>query len=209
MRRHRALPLIALAALLGTQGCGLGGRHGGDTGRPGWSERGYASWYGPQFHGRRTANGEVYDMNAMTAAHRELPFGTVVEVRNLDNGRRVQVRINDRGPFVRGRIIDLSRAAAEAIDMIGSGTARVELRARLDRPVRPAGRFTVQVGAFRDRDRALDLAAGLRRHYEVEVQGVGLWHRVRVGGARDRGAAKRLAGELRRRGYDAVVVTVD
>ena len=84
-----------------------------------------ASWYGPDFHGRQTANGEKYDMNAMTAAHRTLPFNTMVLVENLDNGRSVKVRINDRGPFAKGRIIDLSKAAAEKMDMIGPGTARV------------------------------------------------------------------------------------
>lgn len=90
-------------------------------------ERGVASWYGPKFDGHPTANGERYDMHAMTAAHPTLPFGTLVEVRNLDNGRTCQVRINDRGPFVRGRIVDLSYAAARALDMVGPGTAHVEL----------------------------------------------------------------------------------
>lgn len=208
MRPHRALLPILLAAVLAAQGCGLGGR-AGDPGRAGWTQRGHASWYGPKFHGRRTASGEVYDMHGLTAAHRDLPFGTRVEVHNLDNGRQVEVRINDRGPFVRGRVIDLSRAAAEALDMIGPGTARVELRARLDRPVYAGGRFSVQAGAFRDRDRALALAADLRRRYEVEVQGVAEWHRVRVGGRRDRGAARKLAAELRRLGHDAVVVSAD
>jgi rare lipoprotein A len=88
---------------------------------------GMASWYGPGFAGRRTANGEVFDPSQLTAAHRSLPFGTQVRVTNLSNGRSVVVRINDRGPFARGRIIDLSRAAAERIGMIGSGTARVRL----------------------------------------------------------------------------------
>ena len=86
----------------------------------GWSETGIASWYGPGFQGNQTANGETYDMEAMTAAHKELPFNTRVQVENLDNGRTVEVRINDRGPFVDGRIIDLSRGAARQIDMIGS-----------------------------------------------------------------------------------------
>ncbi len=95
--------------------------------RPRAFERGVASWYGPQFDGRPTANGERYDMHAMTAAHPTLPFGTVVEVRNLDNGETCRVRINDRGPFVRGRIVDLSYAAARSIGMVGPGTARVEL----------------------------------------------------------------------------------
>jgi rare lipoprotein A len=93
----------------------------------GWSETGIASWYGPGFHGRTTANGETYDMDAMTAAHKELPFNTWVRVESLDNGRAIEVRINDRGPFVRGRIIDLSRAAARQIGMIGTGTARVRV----------------------------------------------------------------------------------
>ena len=88
-------------------------------------EKGIASWYGGKFHGRKTASGERYDMNKMTAAHKTLPFGTRVRVTNLDTGRKVVVRINDRGPFIRGRVIDLSRAAARKMDMIQAGTARV------------------------------------------------------------------------------------
>jgi rare lipoprotein A len=83
--------------------------------------RGLASWYGPRFHGRRTASGERFDQHAFTAAHRTLPFGTVVRVRSLVNGRTVEVRINDRGPFLKRRVIDLSRAAAEALGLLGSG----------------------------------------------------------------------------------------
>lgn len=90
-------------------------------------EGGVASWYGGRFHGRRTASGETFDMHALTAAHKSLPFGTRVRVRNLDNGREVVVRINDRGPFTAGRVIDLSRAAAAALGFIQSGTARVAL----------------------------------------------------------------------------------
>lgn len=90
-------------------------------------EEGVASWYGPNFHGKLTANGEKYDMYGLTAAHRTLPFNTVVEVENLDNGKTVQVRINDRGPFAKNRIIDLSKKAAEEIDMVGPGTANVAL----------------------------------------------------------------------------------
>lgn len=93
----------------------------------GWSEEGVASWYGEPYHGRTTSSGEVYDMEAMTAAHRTLPFGTVVEVRNLGNGRSTVLRINDRGPFARGRILDVSRRAARELDMIGPGTARIRL----------------------------------------------------------------------------------
>lgn len=88
---------------------------------------GTASWYGGKFHGRKTANGERFDQHALTAAHRTLPFGTKVRVTNERNGRSVVVRINDRGPFAKGRVIDLSRAAAERVGMVGSGTARVRL----------------------------------------------------------------------------------
>ena len=88
---------------------------------------GVASWYGPGFHGKRTANGEIYNMYSMTAAHKTLPFDTIVRVNNLDNGRSIVVRINDRGPFVNGRIIDLSRSAAEKLGMVGPGTANVKL----------------------------------------------------------------------------------
>jgi rare lipoprotein A len=88
---------------------------------------GIASWYGPDFHGRRTANGEIYNMYGMTAAHKTLPFDTMLRVTNLENGRSVVVRVNDRGPYAKGRIIDLSKSAAEKIGMIGPGTARVRL----------------------------------------------------------------------------------
>ena len=91
------------------------------------SSEGIASWYGPGFHGRKTASGERYNQRDLTAAHKTLPFGSTIRVMNIDNGKSVVVRINDRGPFVRGRIIDLSRSAAEKIGMMGSGTARVKL----------------------------------------------------------------------------------
>ncbi len=90
-------------------------------------EQGKASWYGPRFNGRRTASGERYNMNELTAAHKTLPFGTLVRVRSLVNGKEVDVRITDRGPFSRGRVIDLSRAAAEAIGMLGLGVKDVLL----------------------------------------------------------------------------------
>ncbi len=98
-------------------------------------ERGQASWYGPRFHGRRTASGERYDMHALTAAHKTLPFGTVVRVRSLVTGREVEVRINDRGPFGPGRVIDVSRAAAEALGMLGLGVKDVLLLVPESTPV--------------------------------------------------------------------------
>lgn len=94
----------------------------------GFEQRGTASYYGPGFQGRKTASGEIFDMNDMTCAHRTLPFGTVLLVRNLGNGREATVRVNDRGPYVSGRIVDLSRAAADRIGMLGTGTAEVLLK---------------------------------------------------------------------------------
>ncbi len=118
-------------------------------------DTGIASWYGPDFHGRATANGETYNMNDLTAAHRTLPFNTMLRVENLDNGRSVVVRINDRGPYVGNRVIDLSRRAAQEIDMIGPGTARVALYLirEGDRPVTSQNvssreTFTVQIASF-------------------------------------------------------------
>ena len=102
----------------------------GTTGSPriqDFTEQGTASWYGPNFNGKPTASGEKFNQSAMTAAHKTYPFGTVVRVTNLRNGRSVEVRINDRGPFVKGRIIDLSRGAAKKIDMIQAGTVPVRL----------------------------------------------------------------------------------
>jgi rare lipoprotein A len=108
---------------------------------------GIASWYGGKFHGRLTSSGEVFDTNTMTAAHKLLPFGTMVKVTNLDNGLSAVVKINDRGPFVEGRIIDLSRAAADQIGMLGQGVTRVSLEivafATTDKDV-----YAIQVGAF-------------------------------------------------------------
>lgn len=201
MRRIGPTPLLLVAALVAA-GCAStrSARNGVAV------ERGVASWYGPGFHGRYTASGERYDMWAMTAAHRSLPFGTVVEVRNLENGRSVRVKINDRGPFLKNRIIDLSRAAAEAIGLVGPGTALVELVAV---GVEPIGgfAFTVQVGAFRDIRRARDLADRLRDAYpEVEVRRDAVWSRVQVGSFATRAEAQRFASELAARGFPAVVV---
>lgn len=203
---------VGLLLALAVAGC-RGPRPPLEVGK-GWTQRGLASWYGPGFDGRRTASGEVYDMWAMTAAHKRLPFGTVVEVTNRDNGRRVEVRINDRGPFVGGRVIDLSRAAAEAIDMVGNGTARVTVRVVersrpavvVDRPARPR-RWVVQVGAFRDRREADLFAEQLRRrgHRPVAVAGDGLWNRVLLGPFEKEKKADERARRLRRDGYSALV----
>jgi len=118
-----------------------------------WEQQGVASWYGGIFQGRLTANGEIYDTYGYTCAHRTLPFGTVLEVTNLANDRSVRVRVNDRGPFVDDRIIDLTYAAARDLDMIRDGTAEVRLVA-VDGGI-PEVRFTVRVGAWSDLENAV------------------------------------------------------
>ena len=128
-------------------------------------EMGLASWYGHPYHGRASASGEIYDMEQMTAAHRTLPFGTLVRVHDLDNEKTVDVRINDRGPFVDGRIIDLSHAAARAIEMIGPGTAHVRLEILSAPPTVAPAHFGVQVGAFRNRDNAERLRRAMEAQY--------------------------------------------
>jgi rare lipoprotein A len=129
-RARRLLARVALFAAAGAllAGC-AGSRLGGGT--PNWREQGLASWYGPDFHGRRTASGERYNMYAMTAAHKTLPLGTQLLVTSQQTGRRVRVRVNDRGPFVAGRVVDLSLAAARSLGSAGSGVVPVTLEAVL------------------------------------------------------------------------------
>lgn len=200
-----ALPLVAVAVALAFGACRATTP---ERVRIGWSERGEASWYGMPFHGQRTASGERYDMYLMTAAHRELPLGTVVEVRNLGNDRRVQVRVNDRGPFVKGRILDLSYAAATELDMVRTGTAAIELRViELGaRSPSPTAVLTVQVGAFQDRQRADALLARLLTQFaDARIEESLPWYRVRVGSFTDLGAARDLQEVLRRRGFRSIV----
>lgn len=138
----------------------------------GFEEDGLASWYGRDFHGKKTSNGETYDMYAMTAAHKTLPMNTYVRVVRLDDGRETIVRVNDRGPFVRGRIIDLSYTAAKKLGIDEQGTARVKIVAlgdksgdRLVKRNYDSGRFYIQVGAFTVKDNALRLRNQLKREY--------------------------------------------
>ncbi len=187
----------------------------------GYQERGIASWYGPNFHGKRTSNGEAYNMEALTAAHKTLPMDTWVEVTNLDNGRELVLRINDRGPFVDGRIIDLSKAAARDLGVLARGTAPVVVRALGYRQMgtgvagRPAvyvpppsyetGTFTVQVGAFTNPANARRLAAKLRPVWgQVSVvrydRGDAVFHRVWVGKVSHLQEAKALETRLRASG---------
>jgi rare lipoprotein A len=171
---------LALLVCLALSGCGGRKRvHLPTAARLGSTETGVASWYGYPYHGRRAANGEIYDMEKMTAAHRTLPFGTWVRVKNLENNQTVDVRITDRGPFVKGRFLDLSRAAAASIAMIGPGTAKVrvtviaapalvEIATPVPPPpalVTPTGQFAVQVGAFSDRNNAERIRSSMERLY--------------------------------------------
>jgi len=169
---------------------------------PNNTEEGIASWYGVPYHGRRAANGEIYDMYKLTAAHRTLPFETVVRVTNQKNGKQVEVRITDRGPFVEGRIIDLSLGAARELDMVGMGIAPVRL-VLVSAPGNPTGGFfTVQVGAFLSRDNAERLRRQMEDRYSFAViqeydAPQGLFYRVRVGKLTSEDAAKTLGGQLR------------
>ncbi len=168
------------------------------------SETGLASWYGYPYHGRPSASGEIYDMETMTAAHRTLPFQTQVRVVNLDNDKQVDVRIIDRGPFVDGRIIDLSHAAAAAIGMLGPGTAHVRvdvLRLPQDASLSAAA-FAVQVGAFRDRGNAERLRARMEAAYGsarivLRDGDPALW-RVLVGQETTETEAQTLSDKIRR-----------
>ena len=159
-----------------------------------WYEEGIASWYGNPFHGRQTASGERYDMEGRTAAHQTLPFGTVVDVYNLDNGRRTRLRINDRGPFVDNRILDVSRWGARELGMLGPGTARVRL-AIVESP-EPQSCWEVQAGSFRSSGNAAELRTRLERdgHSARIVEASGGRHRVIVGPFGTRGQAEQAAG---------------
>ena len=178
-----------------------------------WSEEGIASWYGGDdgFEGKPTASGEIYDSSLLTAAHRELPLGTLVEVWSVVNGKSVRVRINDRGPFIKGRIIDLSRAAAGRLDLIGPGTGRVRLSVlRLGKeaaPVSPSGLWAVQIGSFAD-------AVNARRHAEraratgrsVSLEAYNGLTRVKVGAFGSREQARDALAALEQQGFEGILV---
>jgi rare lipoprotein A len=180
-------------------------------------EVGWASWYGKDFHGRRTASGAVYDMYQLTAAHKTLPLGTTVMVTHLDNGKSVLVTINDRGPFVKGRIIDLSYAAAQALGMVEEGVAKVRVDV-VDKKfaLTPTleGSFTIQVGAFIDRTNAVRLMAELQKNYtavfitELKTS-ENTYFRVRVGRFKTREEAYHIATQLAQEGYTAFMTTTE
>ncbi len=173
-----------------------------------------ASWYGHPYHGRPTTSGEIYDMEKMTAAHRTLPFGTRVRVENLSNGRRVEVTINDRGPFVKERLIDVSHAAARRLEMLGPGTSRVRLRVIGLPESSVTGFYAVQVGAFESASNAERLRARLAREYgsafiQKHNAPQGLFYRVLVGQESGVPGAEHLADKLRKHDFTPFVVRID
>jgi rare lipoprotein A len=180
-------------------------------------EVGWASWYGEKFHGRRTASGEVYDMYQLTAAHKTLPLGTSVIVTHVNNGKSVEVTVNDRGPFVRGRIIDLSYAAAQALEMVEQGVAKVRVEVLDTRPIStpsPEGPFTIQVGSFISQSNAISLMEELQRAYkDVYITELktpeNTYYRVRLGTFKTRDEAYRFATRLAQNGYNAYMTTME
>jgi rare lipoprotein A len=191
--------------------------------------QGLASYYAEPYNGRRTANGEVFNSyEDLTAAHRTLPFNTVVNVKNQTNGREVDVRINDRGPFIDGRVIDLSYKAAQEIDMVRAGVVPVKLvilkeattgvqgasrGAGPPPPPAPETVYTIQVGAFASQDAAESLKRSLEQRYrDVSIQTfstVQTFYRVRVGRLTDLDSAEKLSEQLREENFDPFVVRVN
>jgi rare lipoprotein A len=196
------LPLLAALVIAGLEPSPYSSRY---------VETGVASWYGYPFHGRTAADGESYEMEKLTAAHRTLPFNTWVRVVNLSNEKTVEVRIIDRGPFIDGRIIDLSHAAARAIEMITPGLAPVRLEVLGSPPAAP-DLFAVQVGAFRDRRNAERFRAVMHRRYgtarvvlrDADPQ---LW-RVFVGGETGEEQARALSARIRQESGENVAFVV-
>ncbi len=208
---HRRIRLIVLAvwAIIGLLGIvqRITAEGRADTAEtPEHETAGYASWYAGKFQGRRTANGEIFDTNLMTAAHKTLPFGTVVEVTHIGSGRSVEVRINDRGPFVDGRVIDLSRAAAEALEMTAEGIAPVRLRIVAE-PEPPTHR--IQIASFASAAGAAGVRDRIRSNgVAAEIEQAGDLHRVVVPGVAD--AALELTLErLDALGYESVLVRME
>jgi rare lipoprotein A len=217
--KHRNLVLAVLlscgALLLG--GCSRKRVHASNPAQPSLASlaeetTGYASWYGHPYHGRRTSNGETYDMNTMTAAHRTLPFDTVVRVNNLSNGKTVTVRINDRGPFLKDRIIDLSYVAAKQIDMVGPGTARVNLE--ILKSVPNPFPLAIQVASFKEEINARKLQVRLKERFApVALQAYdssgGTFFRVLVGQFKESHEALAVLKTLRQEKLDGFMVRLD
>lgn len=181
-----------------------------------------ASWYGPEFQGKLTASGERFDMHRFTCAHRELPFGTVLKLTNISNNKTVRCIVNDRGPFVSGRDIDLSYAAAREIGLIGPGTGNVRVTylgrdssyIKEVRYISSDGPYTIQIGSFREFDNAFHLRSGLDLKYkgvyviEAFINNA-TYYRVRIGKFQSREESLSLAKTLAEEGYSPVIMHYD
>lgn len=195
-----------------------------------YTEKGICSWYGPDFHGKPTSSGEIYDMFGYTAAHRILPFNTQVRVKNPSNKKELLVRINDRGPFLKDRVLDLSYTAAKELGLVGPGTALIELEAlgileegeengkKITRLVQQVdfrkGDFSVQIGAFKDRQNALRLQEKLRNEYpQTEVSETirfgETFFRVRLTHCRQLQEALGLQKQLEGKGFTQALVVAE
>lgn len=194
----------------------------------GFVEEGIASWYGADFHGKKTSNGEIYDMHALTAAHKTLPLGVWVRVRNLKSGQEQILRVNDRGPFVAGRVIDLSYAGAQALGLVGPGTAPVRVEALGFQAIDSAGRityqapprydlgnFSIQIGAFTLAANAQKMAGEMERTHGFASVQTGLvngtmFHRVRAGKYGSLAEAEKARQAFDGQGYrNCFVVSLD
>jgi len=225
--------LILTGVLLTLLSCGGGRRRPREVNlRPGehWSQEGNASWYGKKFNGKPTASGEIFDMYAMTAAHRTLPLGTRIRVKNLENGKTIEVKVNDRGPFVRGRILDCSYGAAKKLGYANAGITRVKIeviskgseRRRASRAEEALlvgegsnaslldGSFTVQAGAFVEKSNALRFRERLKKEYGTAyVIRFREFYRVRVGHLPDEASAEELLEKMADNGLDGFVTRND
>lgn len=198
--------------------------------RENYTEQGIASWYGTKFHGRRTSSGETYDMYAMTAAHKTLPIPTYVSVKNLDNQKQIIVRVNDRGPFHGDRIIDLSYVAALKLDIVKTGTGRVEVRSITNHGtippsqsslntvgnknidvIAPVSQHYLQVGAFSDRRNAENMVRELSLHTSapIHIRNGERFYRVRIGPFPERAQAQAIETQLSDLGLNDAHVVVD
>lgn len=177
-----------------------------------YRETGIASWYGRELQGKQTANGEIFDMYGLSAAHRTLPLGTVVHVTNLDNFKSITVRINDRGPFLKGRFLDLSYGAAKELDFVSQGTARV--RIETVEAVRDPAQFTVQAAVFTEEENARLLKERLNTRFgAVSIMpfetNIARFYRVWVGAYPSEDRAEQAAGKLTLEGLEPIVVRKD
>lgn len=181
---------------------------------PIYTETGSASWYGPPYHNRRGANGQVFDQNALTAAHRTLPMNSLIRVTNLGTGQSAIMRVTDRGPFVTDRVIDLSMASAKAVGVWRPGTAQVRIEVfDVPHPIEEGGRWCVQIGAFTHADEALKLRDHLQRKYHsaqvLEFTGpTGHWVRIRPFND-DKERAVTISRELKPTEGNAYLVRLD